>query len=134
MTECNTQTTSSKVPHTQIVSAAENFFIRKKGCVILSGDSLFDIVAWEPEEEILHFANCYQCIVFPENGTEITRLEFENGMCRFITENIDEMERIGNNFKICYDECHMNVVNPSRAILRLHENCFNDGADISQED
>lgn len=106
-----------------LVLASKNFLVRKE-YELISNESSFDIVAYDTERGCLCFINVFTADEGFHQEAIISREQFEAGLLEFIANNPDEMERLGSDCQLRYDEIEVLLVNATRAILGHHIAAF----------
>lgn len=106
-----------------MVLASKNFLVRR-GYELISNESAFDIVAYDTRHDCLCFINVFRTDEGFHQEAIISREQFEAGLFEFIANNPDEMERLGSDCQLRYDEIEVRLVNATRAIIRHHIAAF----------
>lgn len=117
-------TTAVHVTKEQMLELSKRFLTRKSFELICDQQE-FDIVAYDAENVALCFINVYQAFdSFSENAI-LSREEFEVGLIKFMKNHPDEMERLGDDCALRYDEIEVQIFAADRALLRHHINAHN---------
>lgn len=115
--------TAATISREKIVSAPKRF-LERKGYEVLSVVSNFDLVVYDKEENAVCFVNIEQVVDSWPDKPMITRSEFESSFASFFIDNLAQMNELGGDYGIRYDEIHVMVLSTERAILRHHQNAL----------